>query len=216
MLRGNSTIAVNLNDPSLLAQDGYQPSEGNAGFHQQMVYGVAMKTIEHFERALGRPVLWRPRINPENKFDDSQFERRLKIHPHALRQANAFYSPLGIALLFGYFEASANDPGNHVPGSKVYACLSHDIVAHETTHAILDGMHRRFNEPTNPDVLALHEAFADIVALMQHFTIPGDPRKRDQPHARKLESRVDARKPRDAIRTRDRKTRRVARGDRNF
>jgi hypothetical protein len=33
-------------------------------------------------------------------------------------------------------------------------------------------MHRRFNEPTNPDVLALHEAFADIVALMQHFTIP--------------------------------------------
>jgi hypothetical protein len=33
-------------------------------------------------------------------------------------------------------------------------------------------MYRRFNEPTNPDVLALHEAFADIVALMQHFTIP--------------------------------------------
>ncbi|HYK22041.1 MAG TPA: hypothetical protein VEV42_14980, partial [Pyrinomonadaceae bacterium] len=34
------------------------------------------------------------------------------------------------------------------------------------------GMHRRFNEATNPDVLALHEAFADVVALMQHFTIP--------------------------------------------
>jgi hypothetical protein len=33
-------------------------------------------------------------------------------------------------------------------------------------------MHRRFNEPTNDDVLALHEAFADIIALMQHFTIP--------------------------------------------
>jgi len=59
-----------------------------------------------------------------------------------------------------------------MPGSRVYACLSHDIIAHETTHAILDGMHRRFNEPTNPDVLALHEGFADIVALMQHFTIP--------------------------------------------
>ncbi|MEO5509004.1 MAG: peptidase S8, partial [Longimicrobiales bacterium] len=28
------------------------------------------------------------------------------------------------------------------------------------------------NEPTNPDVLALHEGFADIVALLQHFTIP--------------------------------------------
>ncbi len=33
-------------------------------------------------------------------------------------------------------------------------------------------MHRHFNQPTNPDVLAFHEAFADIVALMQHFTIP--------------------------------------------
>ena len=169
---GKAYDPVDLNDPGLLAQDGWKPSEGNAGFHQQMVYGVAMKTIEHFERALGRPVLWRPRINPIDKFDDGQFARRLEIRPHALRQANAFYSPQDIALLFGYFEAAANDPGNHVPGSKVYACLSHDIVAHETTHAILDGMHRRFNEASNPDVLALHEAFADIVALMQHFTIP--------------------------------------------
>lgn len=169
---GKTYEPVDLNDPRLLAQDGWRPSEGNAAFHQQMVYGVAMKTIEHFERALGRPVLWRPRINPENRFDDSQFVRRLTISPHALRQANAFYSPQDMALKFGYFEASASDPGDHVPGSKVYACLSHDIVAHETTHAILDGMHRRFNEATNPDVLALHEAFADIVALMQHFTIP--------------------------------------------
>lgn len=71
----------------------------------------------------------------------------------------------------GYFKASANDPGDHVPGSSVFTCLSHDIVAHETTHAILDGMHYRFTEPTNVDVLAFHEAFADIVALMQHFTM---------------------------------------------
>ena len=27
-------------------------------------------------------------------------------------------------------------------------------------------------EPTGPDMLAFHEAFADIVALFQHFTIP--------------------------------------------
>ena len=40
------------------------------------------------------------------------------------------------------------------------------------THALLDGIHRRFNEPSNPDVLAFHEAFADIVALFQHFSLP--------------------------------------------
>ena len=169
---GESYTAVDLDEPRLLAQDGWAPSEGNPAFHQQMVYAVAMKTIEHFEQALGRPVLWRPRVNPMDPFDDSIFVRRLGVRPHALLQANAFYSPQEVALLFGYFEASEVDPGKFVPGSRVYACLSHDIIAHETTHAILDGMHRRFNEPTNLDVLALHEAFADIVALMQHFTIP--------------------------------------------
>ena len=58
------------------------------------------------------------------------------------------------------------------PGTVVFTALSHDIVAHETTHALLDGVHPRFNEPTNPDVPAFHEAFADIVALFQHFTYP--------------------------------------------
>jgi hypothetical protein len=170
-LPGTSFPPADLNDPHLLAQDGWPPSEGNPAFHQQMVYSVAMKTVEHFERALGRPVLWRPKTVPDKPFDDSQFVKQLTIKPHAFQQANAFYTPKDIALHFGYFQASANDPGDHVPGSTVYSCLSHDIIAHETTHAILDGMHRRFNEPSNPDVLAFHEAFADIVALMQHFTI---------------------------------------------
>lgn len=162
---------VDLDDPRLLIQDGWSPSEGNPAFHQQMVYAVAMKTIEYFEQALGRPVIWRHEINPKDEFDDSLYRQKLRIRPHALHQANAFYSPGQIELLFGYFEVSKTNFGNYMPGSKVFTCLSHDIVAHETTHAILDGMQRRFNEPTNPDVLAFHEGFADIVALMQHFTI---------------------------------------------
>lgn len=48
---------VDLNHPFLLAQDGLAPSEGNPKFHQQMVYAVAMRTIKHFEVALGRRVL---------------------------------------------------------------------------------------------------------------------------------------------------------------
>ena len=159
---------VDLDNPKLLAQDGWAPSEGNPHFHQQMVYAVAMKTVEHFERALGRPVLWRPRTVDSVPV----FTPRLQIRPHALRQANAYYSPDEVALLFGYFDASAEDPGNLLPGSRVYSCLSHDIIAHETSHAILDGMQRQLNEPSNQDMLALHEGFADIVALLQHFTIP--------------------------------------------
>jgi hypothetical protein len=133
-----------------------------------MAYAVSMNTIEHFERALGRPVLWRQLHKP----GESGFVPTLTIRPHALRQANAFYSPQDVALRFGYFELDAETAGDQVPGSRVFTCLSHDIIAHETTHAILDGMHRRFNEPTNLDVLAFHEGFADIVALMQHFAMP--------------------------------------------
>jgi hypothetical protein len=158
---------VCLNDPRLIAQDGWAPSEGNPHFHQQMVYAVALKTVEHFERALGRPVLWRPSTEEGNR----RFRQHLTLRPHALRQANAYYSPDRVALLFGYFDASPDDPGDHWPGTRVYSCLSFDIIAHETTHAVLDGMYRRFNEPTNPDVLPLHEAIADIVALLQHFTM---------------------------------------------
>lgn len=155
---------VDLEHPHVLAQDGLAPSESMPQAHQQMVYAVAMVTIRNFEKALGRKALWAP----DGHY---KFVPRLRIYPHALRGANAFYSPDQKALLFGYFKASEED-GVHAPGSTVFTCLSHDIVAHETTHALLDGMHRRFIEPTHPDTLAFHEAFADLVALFQHFTFP--------------------------------------------
>ena len=101
----------------------------------------------------------------------SQFVRRLRIYPHALRDQNAYYSPDKKALLFGYFPVQGKDADN-TPGNTVFTCLSHDIVAHEVTHALLDGIHPRFNEPSNPDVHAFHEAFADIVAMFQHFSYP--------------------------------------------
>ena len=76
---------VDLDDPSLLAQDGLAPSEGNPQFHQQMVYAVAMSTIGHFERALGRVALWAPRrLEPKDSPTHNwkvEFVRRLRIYP---------------------------------------------------------------------------------------------------------------------------------------
>lgn len=158
---------VDLNDPYILAQDGLIPSEGNPQFHQQMVYAVIMTTIGNFERALGRPANWSSRNS--SKFD---YVQRLRVYPHALREANAYYSPEKKALLFGYFPASSDRPDRFLPGGIVFTCLSHDIIAHETTHALLDGMYARFVEPSNNDSLAFHEAFADIVSLFQHFSFP--------------------------------------------
>jgi hypothetical protein len=121
-------------------------------FHAQNVYAIVMRTLMHFERALGRRVSW--------SFGGHQ----LKVAPHAFAEANAFYSKRDEALLFGYFAAP--------PRGTIFTCLSHDIIAHETTHALVDGLRPRYMEPSSPDQAAFHEGFADVVALLSVFSIP--------------------------------------------
>jgi hypothetical protein len=150
---------VDLNDSAILMQGGLDPTESDPRFHQQMVYAVAMRTLENFERALGRRLGFGSRKSP-----------RLRLVPHAFHGANAFYDSRLKAILFGYFRADREKPGRNLPGQTVFTCLSHDIIAHEVTHAVVDRLRRDFLEPSNPDVLAFHEAFADIVALFQHFS----------------------------------------------
>ena len=120
-------------------------------FHAQNVYGLVMSTIARFERALGRRVPW--------KFNAHQ----IKVVPHAFAVANAFYSRDAEALAFGYYDRG---------GKNVFTCLSHDVVVHETTHALLDGLRHRFTEPSSADQAAFHEAFADVVALLSIFAMP--------------------------------------------
>ena len=157
---------VVLDAAAILGQNGLAPSESNPQFHQQMVYAVVMDTIRRFEVALGREVKWRA----DHTAGPNPYDGRLKLFPHAMQEANAFYDPGLRALLFGYFKTSAEDVGVNLPGQIVFTCLSHDIIVHETTHAILDGIREHFNEPTGPDAAAFHEGFADIVALLQHFS----------------------------------------------
>ena len=167
---------VNLDDPSLLITSGLNPTESDPRFHQQMVYAVAMETILNFEAALGRRIRWRleerlPDANGNIEHGPRDGDiRRLNLYPHAMVSANAAYSPAAKGILFGYFRASTIDPGRNLPGQTVFTCLSHDIIVHEVTHAILDGIRTYFSDRTSSDVAAFHEAFADIVALFRHFS----------------------------------------------
>lgn len=163
---------VDLDSKEILSQQGLQPSEGVPQFHQQFVYAVIMQTIENFEKALGRKIIWRIHKEWQNgqTKKSKEFVRRLRVYPHAIREANAFYDSDKVSLLFGYFQAGSKIQGSNFPGGVVFTCLSPDIVAHETTHAILDSILPRYLENTNPDVPAFHEAFADIVALLQRFS----------------------------------------------
>lgn len=170
---GLAYAPVDLSRPEVLAQDGLVPSEGSPQFHQQMAYAVAMRTVDVFRRALGRAPFWAERVvrGGDGTFRRS-FVRRLRIYPHAMREPNAYYSPGRRALLFGYFRAESRPGSQVLRGGMVFTCLSHDIIAHETSHALLDGLHPRWREAANPEAFALHEAFSDLVALFQHFTMP--------------------------------------------
>ncbi|MBL8684612.1 MAG: hypothetical protein JNK05_35885 [Myxococcales bacterium] len=165
---------VDLEHPHVLARDGLDPSESDPRFHQQMVYAVASKTVEMFEVALGRKIHWRRGDRTATDHDKTAAAtediRRLHLFPHAMQEPNAYYSRDAHGILFGYFRASPNAKGNILPGQRVFTCLSYDIVAHEVTHAVIDGIRAYFTEPTNPDVLAFHEGFADLAALFAHFT----------------------------------------------
>ena len=154
---------VNLDDPAVLLRGGLDPAEANPQFHQQMVYAVAMDTVQQFETALGRRLGWRRGARAADTITT------LKLYPHAMQARNAFYAPEAQGILFGYFRADADDPGRNLPGQTIFTCLSHDIIIHEITHALMDGLRRHFTEPTNLDVAAFHEAFADLAALFRHF-----------------------------------------------
>ncbi len=77
-------------------------------------------------------------------------------------------------LSFGFYEGDkAKTSGNNLPGGTFYTSLSHDVVAHEVTHSLLDGLRSNFTIPTGPDVPAFHEALADLVAFFQRFSYAG-------------------------------------------
>ena len=117
------------------------------------VFGTVLRTMSIFEEAdtLGRPLTW--------AFGAPQ----LLVIPHAGRWANAYYERESHSLQFFYFPVYENSE------SIIYTSLSRDIVSHETGHAILDGIAPDLYHAITPQSLALHEAIADLTALMSAF-----------------------------------------------
>lgn len=141
--------------PAVVGENGGTPSKdeellGDPSFHARNVYALVMRTLARFEYALGRRVEW--------GFKSHQ----LKVVPHAFEEMNAFYSKEDESLVFGYYQT---EHGVH------FTCLSHDVVVHETSHALLDGLRKRFLAPSSPDQAAFHEGFGDIIALLSVFSL---------------------------------------------
>jgi hypothetical protein len=117
-------------------------------FHQVNVWAIIEQilTLLEDEKALSRPVPWASGLG------------RLLVLPHAGYDDNAFYDRDTGALHLCYFEGPDGNP--------VYTCLSHDIVAHELGHAVLDGLKPGYNEVSSPETAGFHEYFGDAIAML--------------------------------------------------
>jgi hypothetical protein len=116
-------------------------------FHQVNVWAIVQSILDMYEQTwiLGRPAPW-------------AFEgNRLILVPHAGQTRNAYYDRLSKSIQFYYFTGR---------GKKVYTCLSHDIIAHETGHAILDGLRPYYLEHSSLQTAAFHEFIADLTAIL--------------------------------------------------
>lgn len=109
--------------------------------------GVA-QTVKMFEEpdALGRSVRW--------AFDSPQ----ILVVPRAGRMANAYYERASRSIQLFSFPSRT--------GAEVHTALSQDILSHETTHAILDGIAPDLYDAAHPESLALHESVSDIAAFL--------------------------------------------------
>lgn len=132
-------------------EDLYSPE-----FMQVSVFASVLRTMYMFEKrdTLGRPLNW--------AFNAPQ----LLVIPRAGEWANAFYHRDSHSLNFFYF------PHPKYKEKLIYTCLSRDIVAHETGHAIIDGIAPDLFDSCTPQSLAIHEAIADLTALLMSFSSP--------------------------------------------
>lgn len=120
-------------------------------FQQVSAFATVLRTMYLYEEpdALGRRLTW--------AFGAPQ----LLVVPRAGEEANAFYERESHSLQLFFISRGDKPPA--------CACLSRDIIAHETAHAILDGIAPDLYNSLTPQSLALHEAIADLTALLMSF-----------------------------------------------
>lgn len=155
-----------LDDPAISASGGLSCTTGDPRFAAQMAYVVCENVYRSFTRALGRP----PTFGPwQLRAIQSGKGPQLRIETHSFVGDNAFYDPREGVLRFGFFKVGDTASIHLTDGSVQQYVLSHDVVCHELSHALLDGMRSHFADDTNPDVPAFHEGFADLIAVLHHF-----------------------------------------------
>ena len=151
------SLSVDRNEWCIDDQDapaGLEELLTDSRFLAQHVYAVATATLQAFEVTLGRRMGW------------ASGHRLLISVYDKIPYASTGYDRERGLIRFGH---RTDDRSTR----SVPLALYHDLVAHEVTHAVLDGYRRQW---TDSDALldgyALHECIADLVAMLSVFSSP--------------------------------------------
>jgi hypothetical protein len=132
---------------------------GSDAFDIVHTFAVVRETLTMFQRARNNGTSPAPLPWQWNTPTDTT---PLNVFHKAGNTMNAFYSRGERALKFFFF----NKPGDPPTASPILTCRSLDIVAHETGHAVLDGLKPGwFGAGNSPQTGALHESFGDLTAI---------------------------------------------------
>lgn len=153
----NGTLGIAAVSPNAFGD--FIQAPGTDAFDAVHTFSVVRQTLTMYQRcrAVGgvpAPIPW--------QWNSATVTDPLNVFPHGLPDTmNAFYSRNAKALKFGDFIPN----GTPAP-SRVFTCRSLDIVAHETGHAILDGLKPGWLGIGNPPQTGgLHESFGDLTAI---------------------------------------------------
>lgn len=144
-LAGTTPVSRNVGGDFLFPAD---TSEGDSAH----TFAVVRQTLTMFERARGGvaiPWAWNAGGNTDVVI----------AYPRAGLTPNAYYSRGQKAIKFFYFTPTGTT-------QPVFTCRSLDIVAHQTGHAVLDGLKPGWLGTDNPaQTGGLHESFGDLSAV---------------------------------------------------
>ncbi len=128
----------------------YSPEDPR--FDGPNAYFIANQTLEMAEKYAGRSIPW--------GFSNELSRDQLIIHPHLLKdEANAFYSSeTGSVNLSHYVNRE---------GATERTASQADVVAHETGHAILDGMRPTWLHSMSVASGGFHESFGDMMSILR-------------------------------------------------
>jgi hypothetical protein len=125
----------------------------NKRFNQVQAFVSAQKTLELLEDYADRKIEW------------AFPSQALGVIPHAGEGKNAYYARWNQSVSFYSFDS------RHLK-KTVHTAQSSDVVAHETGHAILDGLKPEWGKTFDRETKASHEGFGDCAAMLLTISRP--------------------------------------------